>query len=182
MLDGGLTPWGGNPNLAQMEWKTILEKKRVGFSLGADRIPLVFWGSTKCDKAYSVVLSIRYSYIIFWSRLSWNLIISRIVDSKMPFWYGLKPLTALPLLCRAGCAAAVGRAADGRRTHRVTVVGSVAGGRRTMRFVAWSSAHAGLFLCTKAPWARRIWGWIPVPAPPKLGGWGAEPPCPCPLS
>lgn len=58
-----------------------------------------------------------------------------IVDSKMPFWCGLKPLMALPLLCRAGCAAAVGRAADGRRTQRVTVVGSVSGGRRTMRFV-----------------------------------------------
>ena len=53
----------------------------------------------------------------------------------MPFWCGLKPLTALPLLCRAGCSAAVGRAADGRRTHRVTVVGSVSDGRRTMRFV-----------------------------------------------
>ena len=176
MLDGGLTPWGGNPNLAQMEWKTILEKKRAGFSLGADRIPLVFGVSTKCDKEDSVVLSIRYSYIIFWSRLSWNLIISCIVDSKMPFWCGLKPLTALPLLCRAGCAATVGRAADGRRTQRVTVVGSVSGGRRTMRFVAWSSAHAGLFLCTKAPWARRIWGWTAVLAPPKSGGWGSEPP------
>ena len=58
-----------------------------------------------------------------------------IVDSKMPFWCVLKPLTALPLLCRVGCAAAAGRAADGRRTHRVTVVGSVADGRRTMRFV-----------------------------------------------
>ena len=182
MLDGGLTPWGGNPNLAQMEWKTILEKKRAGFSLSADRIPLIFCISNKCDKAYFVVFSIRYSYIIFWSHLAWNLIISCIVDSKMPFWCGLKPLTALPLLCRACCAAAVGRAADGRRTHRVTVVGSVADGRRTMRFVPWSSIHAGLFHCTKAPWARRIWGWIPVPAPPKLGGRGSEPPYSHPLS
>lgn len=182
MLDGGLTPWGGNPNLAQMEWKTILEKKRAGFSLSADRIPLVFCISNKCDKEDFVVFSIRYSYVIFWSRLSWNPIVSRIVDSKMPFWCGLKPLTALPLLCRAGCAAVVGRAADGRRTHRVTVVDSVSGGRRTMRFVPWSSPHAGLFYCTKAPWARRIWGWIPVPAPPKLGGRGSEPPYSHPLS
>ena len=80
----------------------------------------------------------------------------------MPFWCGLKPLTALPLLCRAGCAAAVGRAADGRRTHRVTVVGSVAGGL--------------------LPEALPMQGFSCVQKPPEPGGYEAESPCPHPLS